>query len=142
MEDPAIVARFVDWNEAQMARGLLESNGIACMVGDGNMAAVEWGMSIALGGIKLRVLDRADLPEAQRLLDDVNRGDMNKALDELDVSASADAERCPSCGSTDLFRPRSALSAVAAVLSATPLLFASRERHCRACGHEWISAEP
>ncbi|MEO8560299.1 MAG: DUF2007 domain-containing protein [Rhodospirillales bacterium] len=140
MGKQAIVARFVDWNEAQMARGLLESNGIACAINDGNVAAIDWGVSLALGGIKLIVLDAADAPEAERLLDDVRQGEMSRALNALDASASADAERCPNCHSTNVFRPRSALSAVAAVLSATPFLLSSPQRHCRACGHEWTAA--
>lgn len=140
MSSPAIVARFVDWNEAQMARGLLEANDIACVIGDGNVAAVDWGVSIALGGIKLSVLNEADLPAAQHLLNDVKTGAMNDALERFDATGAEDhdgAEHCPSCNSTDIFRPRSPFSAIVAVLSATPFLLGTRERHCRACGQEW-----
>lgn len=143
MSSQAVVARFIDWNEAQIARGLLESNGIACRVGDSNVAAVEWGITLALGGIRLMVLDDADAPEAHRLLADVRNGDMNRALDRMDATGTVDdddTEHCPACSSTDIFRARSPLSAVIAALFSAPMLLPSKQRHCRKCAHEWIAA--
>jgi hypothetical protein len=145
MSTPAIVARFFDWNEAQMARGLLESNGISCHVGDSHIAAIEWGITLGTGGIKLTVLDPGDAPEARRLLEDVRSGSMHRALDRIDTTGVSDPdepiERCPSCQSADVFRPRSLLSAVVTALLAAPMPLASNQRHCRACGHQWKESE-
>ncbi len=142
MDKRAVVARFIDWNEAQMARGLLESNGIACRLGDSNMAATELGVALALGGIRLMVLDHADAPAAKLLLDDVKSGAMNRALDRIDATGTADdedTERCPACASTDIFRARSPLSAVITALFSAPMLLPSKQRHCRKCGKEWVT---
>lgn len=143
MSSPAIVARFIDWNEAHMARGLLESNGIACRLGDNNTVAADWGYALAIGGIKLLVLDLTDAPEALRLLDDVRRGELRRGLQQFDAAGldeADDAERCPSCRSADIFRARSPLSAVITALFSAPMLLPSRQRHCRACGAEWTAA--
>jgi hypothetical protein len=138
----AVIARFVDWNEAQMARGLLESNGIACYVGDSNIAAVEWGITLATGGIRLTVLDEADAAEAKRLLDDVRSGALDDALARFDAMGAPEAddvERCPACRSTNVFRPRSLLSALVTTLFIAPMPLLSDQRHCRACGENWTA---
>jgi hypothetical protein len=143
MDQRAIVARFIDLNEAHMARGLLETNGIACRLGDNNTVAADWGYALAIGGIKLMVLDQCDAPEARRLLEDVRSGDMRRALrriDSIGVADEDDTERCPACRSADIFRARSPLSAIITALFSAPFLLSSRQRHCRACGHEWTAS--
>jgi len=140
MSKQAVVARFVDWSEAQMARGLLESNGIACVVGDTNMTVMEWGLNLGQGGIRLTVLDEADAPEAQQLLDEVRNGQMNDALERMDATGEideVDVEKCPECHSTSIFRPRSLVSTIVTTFLVAPLPLQTNQRHCRACGHDW-----
>jgi hypothetical protein len=145
MTKQAVVARFVDWSEAQIARGLLESNGIACVVGDSNMTAIEWGINLGQGGIRLTVLDDADAPQARQLLDEVRRGQMADTLERFDAAGAGEeaaVERCPVCRSADIFHPRSLGSAIVTnILAAPPPLLAGRQRHCRACGTDWTAAE-
>jgi hypothetical protein len=53
--DQALVAAFDSLLEAELARGRLESEGIAARVVDGNTVALAQPLSMALGGVKLWV---------------------------------------------------------------------------------------
>jgi hypothetical protein len=50
-----IVASYIDPIEAQIARGLLRSEGIDAHVGDEQIALANWEWRLAIGGTKLRV---------------------------------------------------------------------------------------
>jgi hypothetical protein len=50
-----IVASYIDPIEAQIARGLLASEGIDAHVGDEQVALANWEWRLAIGGTKLRV---------------------------------------------------------------------------------------
>jgi hypothetical protein len=41
--------------QAWLAKSSLESAGVECYLVDDNMVRLDWGMSIVLGGVKLRV---------------------------------------------------------------------------------------
>ena len=47
--------RFRDVPEALLAKGKLESAGIACALADGNLVRMDWLLSNAIGGIRLQV---------------------------------------------------------------------------------------
>jgi len=53
--------------EALLARSILESAGIECFLGDQNIIRMDWFLSNALGGVKLRVREE-DVAEADALL--------------------------------------------------------------------------
>lgn len=59
------------WNllEAQMAKGLLDAEGIESFLFDENMVRLDWFNANALGGVKLRV-DAANADEATRILEE------------------------------------------------------------------------
>jgi hypothetical protein len=59
------VATFSNQNEAQIARGFLESCGIEAFIGDENMSRME--NPVFIGGAKLRVRSE-DADTARRLL--------------------------------------------------------------------------
>lgn len=59
------------WNllEAELAKGLLEAEGIECFLFDDNMPRMDWFRAIAIGGVKLRV-DPKNVDEATRILNE------------------------------------------------------------------------
>jgi hypothetical protein len=65
--DQAQVAAYATLMEAELARGRLESEGIAARVVDGHTVAIAAPLSIALGGVKLWV-SRDDLEAARAVL--------------------------------------------------------------------------
>jgi hypothetical protein len=53
---PMVTIRsFPDVMQAWLAKSSLESAGIECYLVDDNMVCLDWGISIVLGGVKLRV---------------------------------------------------------------------------------------
>ncbi len=57
---------FRDVPEALLAKGKLESAGIACSLADGNLVRMDWLLSNAIGGIRLQV--HAQEAEAARAI--------------------------------------------------------------------------
>ena len=62
------ICRFRDMPEALLAKSVLESAGVECLLGDANIIRTDWLWSNLVGGVKLRVLEE-DLEEASRLLE-------------------------------------------------------------------------
>lgn len=52
------IATYDFWPDAEIARGRLESEGIAAQLADQHLVQTDWLYSIAVGGIKLQVEDR------------------------------------------------------------------------------------
>jgi len=95
MSDPAkpapafaCIASFTSVGEADVARGLLESAGIPCQLGDEATIGIAWHLSNALGGVKLLV-DSTQADEAKRLLAE---GLSPLSDDELAAEAGATSE--------------------------------------------------
>lgn len=63
------IRRFWNLLEAELAKGLLESEGIEAFLFDDNMLRMDWFNANAIGGAKLRV-DAANVEEANRILDE------------------------------------------------------------------------
>jgi hypothetical protein len=59
--------QYMTLPEALLARSILESAGIECFLGDQNIIRMDWFLSNALGGVKLRVREE-DVAEADALL--------------------------------------------------------------------------
>ena len=64
-----VVATFTLPTEAEMARGLLESNGIDALVRDAGLVGVHPWLSNAIGGVKL-VVSSDDAELAREILED------------------------------------------------------------------------
>lgn len=60
------VGRYLDQTHASVAKSVLESAGIPASLRDENTARIDWGTSIALGGIRLQVR-----PEDRRAAEEV-----------------------------------------------------------------------
>jgi hypothetical protein len=68
MKDPTIVRTFVDRTEADLARGMLESEGIAATVVSDDCAANDPALSMA--NLVQLVVDGTDLERASSLLEE------------------------------------------------------------------------
>lgn len=82
------VAHFTDSMEAHLARGLLQAEGIDAHLGDEHLALANWEWRLAIGGIKLRVVD-AQADRARTVLRALEAGEY--ALEE-DEPAVAEVE--------------------------------------------------
>lgn len=71
--DWVIVETFWSVEEAQLARGFLETEGVECHLEDLATATNFWHLSIATGGVKLRVAP-SDADRAVALLQSVEHG--------------------------------------------------------------------
>jgi hypothetical protein len=60
---------FRDVPEALLAKGKLESAGIACALADGNLVRMDWLLSNAIGGIRLQV-HKQEAESARAILDE------------------------------------------------------------------------
>lgn len=83
-----VVASFVNIVEAEICKGMLQAHGINASVLDGELVAMNWGYSQAIGGVKVVV------PTA------------NANIAKAYIAATQDGEVklnvCPRCGGTDV----------------------------------------
>lgn len=68
---PEILRRYRDLLEAMVAKSVLDSAGIECLLADDNLARLDWLYSNLIGGIKLLVR-HADVEAANKLLDEAS----------------------------------------------------------------------
>jgi len=133
------VARFIDWTEANMALGLLRTNGIDAVLHDGNLVSIDWPLAMAIGGVRVMVPQHQAGAATDILRDVAAGGFVHDAETQMPPAPGEDPaiERCPQCRGEDVFRPRSVISAVVGALFMAPILTPTRQRVCRTCGHEW-----
>jgi hypothetical protein len=67
VQGPVVVACFVGIGEAEVARGMLESEGIQALLGNQHLVSMFWHYSQATGGIRLMVASE-DAERARKLL--------------------------------------------------------------------------
>jgi Putative prokaryotic signal transducing protein len=127
-----VVRVFRDLPEAMLAKSVLNSAGIRCVLDDTNTIGMNWFWSNAIGGVKLRV-SQEDAAAANELL--------NQAPPESFDAGSAGEftqPRCPSCGSLEvsfqeLVKPIAGLS----LYIGLPAPVHRTGWNCRMCGHRW-----
>ena len=133
----ATLCRFRDVPEALLAKSVLESAGIECLLADANIIRTDWLWSNLVGGVKLRVLEE-DLEEAASLLNQ-SAPELFAMQDPGDVQQPS----CPRCHSAevsmdDLHHPE--------VAAAFPAGDAPRAGNpawtCQSCGNQWYELEP
>jgi Putative prokaryotic signal transducing protein len=122
------IRRYNELVEADIARSVLESAGIPVYLRDENMARIRWGISIAMGGIRLQV-DATNAVNAAELLDQPMPPTIR--YDALDDFAQPD---CPTCGSGDISSSR--FFGVG-----EPVPPGSDVWRCGACGECWEQTE-
>jgi hypothetical protein len=134
----ATVSRFRDMPEALLAKSVLESAGIECLLADANIIRTDWLWSNLVGGVKLRVREE-DLEEATRILD--------QDLPPEPIAAPGDEDfqppNCPRCKSQEVSLDDLRQSAAAAAgSSADRRALPEPVWTCHSCGHQWHDLDP
>jgi len=128
------VRSYRDPIAAELAKSLLESQGIRAFVFDQYFAGINWLYSLALGGVKVKV-DASDLESAREVL----RSSEDAGLEA--TAESGDADACPACGSREIeAAPIQRVSKFASLWLGLPIPLGRHVDRCRSCGHTWKSA--
>ncbi|MGB7584719.1 MAG: DUF2007 domain-containing protein [Terriglobales bacterium] len=126
------IKRFRDLPEALLAKGSLESAGIATLLVDENMIRLDWFISNLLGGIKLQVAPE-DVEEATAILSEP----IPESLD-LEGTEKYEQPRCPNCQSLDVnFEELNKLLAYGSAWAGVPIPLHRKGWRCQSCGHQW-----
>lgn len=140
---PVVLRRFSWLLEAVIARSVLDSAGIECLLPDENTLRMNWLWTIALGyvGLWVRADDAAD---AAQLLDQ----DWIKEF-TVDGVGLYKQPRCPRCGSFDvsdreLIKRLAGLSLLAFWLFSVvpPIRLRRSGWKCHNCGNAWQEEQP
>ena len=144
----SIVGRFLYLHEADLAKALLNSEGIESWLLDENQIRHRWHLGGALGGIKLAVA-----PESAERALDLLAQDFSEALQDIpEQSLPAHAEEiCPRCGAAAI-REVSTQRVPSAIQWLVSLFFLvlgalvprrrfTVTRHCGGCGQEWSHSD-
>jgi len=126
-----VIRKFRDLPEALLAKGSLDSAGIACVLVDENIVRLDWFLSNLMGGVKLLVA-----PEDAEEADDVLK---QPTPEHLEVPGVGDYEQphCPKCGSLDINFREIDPSAYVAMFVSLPIPFHRRAWRCHSCNVEW-----
>jgi len=124
--------QFTGLPEALLAKGSLESAGIECFLADDNYVRMDWFISNAIGGVKLRVKPE-DVEAAEEIL--------NQPIPEnfdIDSGENISQPRCPVCHSLDVtFQELNQPVAFASAAFNFPIPLHRAAWRCHACKHEW-----
>lgn len=131
-EEPLVVAQFLNLHKALLAKGQLESAGIACSLRDDNMVRMDWFISNLLGGVKLAV-SPADVDHAKELLS-------QPIPENFDVEGVGEYEqpRCPECDSVEItYESLNKPVAYGSAWLGVPIPLKANRWRCEACRHTW-----
>jgi hypothetical protein len=118
--------------EANLVKSKLEAFGIDAVLADGETIRLDWLLSNALGGIKVRVLE-TEVEEARRVLE----SEATREQEEQDMPGDANAV-CPACGgsNTHYFLDKRG-SFLTWLVFSIPLLPVRSRNTCVDCGCRW-----
>ena len=126
------IRRFTGLPEALLAKGSLESAGIECFLADDNYVRMDWFISNAIGGVKLRVKPE-DADGANEILDQPIPENF-----DIDGGESILQPRCPACQSLDVtFQELNQPVAFVSAYLHLPIPLHRKAWRCQACKHEW-----
>ena len=132
-EELVTLWRYRDLPEALVAKSKLDSAAMWCFLDDENMVYINWFMSNAVGGVRLRV-SNADVQDAVALLGE----EIPASLSADETGAEYRQPICPSCGSRDVcFEPFNKAIALVFLCLPLPVWIPKRSWKCEDCGHEW-----
>jgi hypothetical protein len=133
---PSLVTlqHFRDIPEALLAKGMLESAGIKCLLADGNLVRMDWLLSNAIGGVRLQV-DKQELEAARAILDEPIPPELNQE----ELGETYTQPRCPRCSSLDIgFEKIDRFWTYGLWLLLTfPIPVGKNNWKCYTCGVEW-----
>lgn len=134
LEELQTVATFTSPWEAQLAKAVLESEGIEAMIADENLIRLYWALSNAIGGVKVQVRPD-DLERARTHLASCQPLPEIYLVEDEDLART----RCPECRSENVeFERWSRLGFVGSwVLFGVPVPIPRRRWVCRQCGCAW-----
>ena len=135
--DWVTIASFSQPVQAHLARTQLESEGITCIFGDEHLVHVDWLLSNAVGGVKLRV----HLSDAERarevlrpkphLVDTAEPGTSDDSGDDDLI--------CPRCRSYDVYFHRfdKRIAGVFWLAFGFIVPWLAKKWECKQCGYSW-----
>ncbi len=128
------VASYSQPIQAHLARTKLESEGIPCIVGDEHLVRVDWLLSNAVGGVKLKVPSWEEARAREAL----------RPRPHLVVVAEdgepADGEMiCPRCRSYDVYHEiySQRMAGIFILLFGFLIPWRNRRWTCKQCDYEW-----
>jgi hypothetical protein len=135
--DLVTLRQYRDLSEALVARSVVESAGIFCVLKDENLVRLDWQLSNLIGGIRLQV-HPSDAEAALAVLSQPIPAFI-AVTDEPDFSQP----RCPQCNSVDVSWERQGRKAalVSLYLLSLPLPRGGESWHCNTCGASWTDDE-
>jgi hypothetical protein len=135
---------FDNYVTAHIVKTKLENEGIKCVLADENTVTLQWHISNAIGGIKLKVT-AADVMQANHILELTEKEALADSQtvgfwDEEDIDQLDPNNRiCIHCGSKntrkDDYHKRPAM--LTWLLLGFPLFFKSNKWHCFHCGEKF-----
>ncbi len=132
--------------EAELAKSLLESEGIQAFVFDGEHIRINWALSHALGGVRVMV-NKTDFPEAQQILQNWRNGyyenqpeyhaQVSKKQDDAILNENyKDITLCQACGSGNLKPIYNSLKTLLFFLIVGPAPGKTVGKKCIDCSHK------
>jgi hypothetical protein len=134
LQELVTIRKFRDLPEAVLAKGLLESAGIECLLADDNLIRLDWFISNFVGGVKLQVK-----PEEVAAANQILEQPIPENFD-VDGAGVYAQPRCPKCESLDLtFEELNKPIAYTSAWMNVPLPLHQKGWRCKSCGHEWMN---
>ena len=125
------LASFIDPPLAYLAESRLEFEGIHSWVADDNHVNLQWTISLALGGVKIKILE-SDYKDAQKILET----DCSDALEDIEFPEIEDDEYCIACKSLNLkLYDWTRKAAALTLLTGLPLFYFRKRLRCLDCGN-------
>lgn len=140
MENWETILTFMYPNEAHMAQGFLESEGIESFLKDEMTVQVQNFYSNAIGGVKLQVRD-GDVEKAKAILESGGYSGMEKLriIEKVVLEKITNTKECPFCHSENIGKNKNVdvlTIGVFLVLGAIFPIF-KLSKTCFDCGKEW-----
>lgn len=134
------IITFIYPHEAHMAKGVLESEGVAVFIKDEMTAQVNNFYSTAIGGVKLQVSEE-DQERALQILKETGYIKMHEADTKLNEYVGSEYRlTCPYCNSQNIMKEKQPGYVIlfSILLLGIPIPFLNKTYHCFDCGQNWL----
>jgi len=128
------ISSYRDLQDAYLAKGKLESEGIQTFLRNEHTIGIQWLYSTALGGVKLDV-PKSQVQEALKILEE---DDSNEITDQDNAGSSDNQNTCPNCNSSNIqFSDRARIFGAISLMIGFPLVLFGKRYKCLKCHHVW-----